>query len=308
MHAILSCSFSLDTLGLVPNTTNLMSVYNQETHSTGSNFKLTTSILPINIPPIASDLTLSLFENTYLSFNFQGYKTDYSNIPFALILSAPLYGSINAPINVMIPFISNFTYTPKYMFNGNDTITYLLNDGISNSSVASILFIVHPVYFSPVVIPSFQNTTAGQTIVFQISATDIDTPSIQLYYSLSSSPQLGYVTMDSHNSGIITYTAINSGIDVFYWTVTDRVYTVNGSTVITIIPISIPPSSNQVKGLTQTEILISAVSVLCFVLLVLISAYFYYNKVAAQRFEKQVFYLRDEINSYSGKKNLKWHV
>lgn len=288
MHAILTCSFSLDTLGLIPNTTNHMTVYNEERHSTGSNFKLTTSILPINIPPIASDLVLSLYENSDLSFQFQGYKTDYSTIPFVLILSGPRYGSINAPINVMIPFISNFTYTPNLMFNGNDTITYLLNDGISNSSIATIMFIVNPIYFSPVSLPSFQNTTTGQTIIFQLKATDLDTPLNQLYYTLITSPQLGYATMDSDNAGIITYNAINPGIDIFYWTVTDRYYTVNGSVIITIIPLSISPPSQVNRGLTQTEIIISAASVLFFILMVLIAAYFYYYKVAAKRFEQQV--------------------
>ena len=137
-------------------------------------------------------------------------------------------------LNSWLPYGVRITYTPSAYFTGNDSITFLLNDGQDNSTAARVDFKVNPVDNAPVAIDGIFEMLTGQNKTIQLQATDIDTAPQDLRFYLIDTPQYGYASIDGKHEGVLTYEAINPGKEVLRWQVSDGTAFVEGTTTIVI--------------------------------------------------------------------------
>src|SRR3989441_745727 len=91
-------------------------------------------------------------------------------------------------------------------FNGPDSFTYKANDGLLDSNVATVALTVNPVNVAPVLDPIANRTsTEGVPLVFTATASDVDTPSGSLRFSLDGPAPAG-AAIDA-TTGVFTWTA-----------------------------------------------------------------------------------------------------
>ncbi len=133
------------------------------------------SAAPSNQPPTANAQSVSVAENASLTITLSG--TDPDSGPAALrysVVAPPTHGTLSGSG-------THRTYTPHTNFNGNDSFTFKVNDGASDSSAAqvSIAVIALPPPNSDPVLDSGPTATPasseiGEAVAFQASATDAD--------------------------------------------------------------------------------------------------------------------------------------
>ncbi|MDA0770446.1 MAG: Ig-like domain-containing protein [Chloroflexi bacterium] len=116
--------------------------------STNEVFAVGDPVLPANTVPVANDDTYSVDEDNVLNVAAPGVlanDTDSENDSLSTsLVSGPSSGAL------MLNSDGSFSYTPGTNFNGTDALTYLVNDGELDSSVATVTITVNPVNDAPV--------------------------------------------------------------------------------------------------------------------------------------------------------------
>jgi lysophospholipase L1-like esterase len=97
------------------------------TNVTASVFTLTVN--PVNDPPVASPLSLTVTQNTARAFALPVTDVDNSNLTYT-IFTPPLRGVLSGTA-------PNLTYTPAHGFTGADSFTFGASDGATTSAVAT---------------------------------------------------------------------------------------------------------------------------------------------------------------------------
>ena len=106
---------------------------------------ITVNVKSVNQLPVATDGSVNTDENTPLNVKLNA--SDLDNDPLTYMIDTqPSHGSISA-------YHANngtLTYTPQSNFTGQDSLKFKVNDGTSNSNVATVLINVKNVNHSPV--------------------------------------------------------------------------------------------------------------------------------------------------------------
>lgn len=104
---------------------------------------VTLTIAPINDPPVASNDTYSVDQDQELTIPDPGVMANDTDIDgdglTASLVAPPVRGTLNFSAN------GAFTYTPDSGFTGSDNFTYVVNDGLADSSAASVGITVNAV-------------------------------------------------------------------------------------------------------------------------------------------------------------------
>lgn len=123
--------------------------------------------LVVSRPPAASSQTLTLDEDTAKSLTLTGNDPGGLQLSF-IIVSLPANGDLSgAP--------PNLTYTPRRDFNGTDSFTFKVSNGVSDSQPAPVSLFVRPVNDAPTLTtPGPQMKDEGSNINFLVTAADVD--------------------------------------------------------------------------------------------------------------------------------------
>ncbi|MEM7790578.1 MAG: Ig-like domain-containing protein, partial [Verrucomicrobiota bacterium] len=148
-------------------------------------------VSPINNAPVPENLSFNLNEDTELSGALVAVDPDGDDIIFGLVES-PLNGNLTVTEN------GSFTYTPNSDFNGADSFTYSVSDGLKNSS-ALVDIIVEAVNDAPAAQGESLNTGEQESLTILLSATDVDGDTLS--YRLTSLPS-GGVLVDSEGNPV----------------------------------------------------------------------------------------------------------
>ncbi len=157
-------------------------------------------------PPVAQNDTFAISKNTPLIIKAPGVlvndTTVSRNLLAAIKLSDPDHGSLAFGSD------GSFTYTPLLNYNGTDSFTYKVNDGLSDSTPATVTITIYPDndLATPAATPTWTPQTrmnSGNNItplafgmtVTTVSPTDNDT-------GVSTSPTLDVHVTDSGNSSL----------------------------------------------------------------------------------------------------------
>ncbi|MFW2334945.1 PKD domain-containing protein, partial [Ilumatobacter sp.] len=123
------------------------------------------NIPPGNTPPIAIDDTYSVDEDDTLTIvapGVLGNDTDADGDPLTAVLVDDVANG-----TLTIDGAGEFTYAPDADFAGDDTFTYVANDGTDDSNTATVTITVNPVNDPPVADANGPySALAGETITF----------------------------------------------------------------------------------------------------------------------------------------------
>jgi VCBS repeat-containing protein len=132
----------------------------------------------VNVAPVAVDDLYNTPEDTALVVAAPGVLTNDSDsdIP-AQTLSAVLQ---SGPANgtLMLNADGSFVYTPTLNFNGADSFTYVANDGLLDSNIATVNLTVDAANDAPVADDQAINTPEDTAYVGLLTASDMDGDSL----------------------------------------------------------------------------------------------------------------------------------
>ena len=168
------------------------------------------SVTAVNDAPIAVAGSATTAEDTAVAVTLSGSDVDGDPLTFAIV-SQPIHGTVSGGA-------ANRTYTPAANFNGTDSFTFTVNDGLATSAPATVSITVTAVNDPPVANPASVSAVTAQPTPFTLSGTDVDGDA--LTFVIVSSPAHGTLT---GTGPTFTYTSVANfaGSDSFSFAVSD---------------------------------------------------------------------------------------
>ena len=178
-----------------------------------------------NTPPVANSPTITTDEDVATNISVTALATDADGdaLTFARFDAVSVQGgsvTVDSTNTVL-------TYTPEANFNGTDSFTYSVTDGVDSSNTATITIVVNPVNDAPVCADVSLNVDTNTPLIINVvnqllsTCTDAENDTITLE-SITQPTQPGsMVSFDGSNT--LTYTPATdfSGQDSFTYTATD---------------------------------------------------------------------------------------
>lgn len=199
-------------------------VYTPEPRFTGSDsftFKLNdgtsdsdTATISINVTanraPMAEPQSIATAEDSSAVVNLQGSDPDGDTVVYDVV-AGPSHGALTGTA-------PNLTYTPNRNFNGPDSFTFKVSDGVADSALTTVAITVRPVNDAPTA--SNDNVSLSEDTPTAISLRGIDPEGNRLKYSIVTDPSHGSLSGTEPN---VVYTPkLNyNGPDSFTFKVSD---------------------------------------------------------------------------------------
>jgi len=185
----------------------------------------------VNQSPFVSLISVSTDEDIPTKITLTG--TDPNNDPLTFkIVSQPANGTLEGTS-------PDFLYTPKLNFNGNDSFTFIANDGEADSNVGTVSIIVKSVNSAPT--PNTQSVSTDEDTPLKITLTASDPENDKLTFKIANQPLNGTL---NGTPPIVTYTpnSESNGNDSFTFTANDgKLESSPAKVSITVKPINDPP-------------------------------------------------------------------
>ncbi len=198
-------------------------------------------------PLFAANYTYSATQGTALNVNNQNGVLSNDTFPegqtlTALLVSGPSNGALNLNTD------GSFTYTGNAGFTGTDSFSYLANDELANSNVATVTLTVRPVQ-PPVAQNDTYVTTQGNSLNVGggqgVLANDSDPQGRALTAVLLAGPADGTLVLNNNGQFPYTPNAGFSGTDSFTYQDTNGLLNSNVATVtLTVTPVAPPVAVN----------------------------------------------------------------
>ena len=196
-----------------------------------------------NPPPVATAQSVTTAEDTAKAITLAGTDVDGNSLTY-IVVTQPAHGILSGTV----PMLS---YAPALNYNGVDSFTFKVNDGLLNSNIATVSIIITAVNDAPVATAQSVTTAEDTAKAVTLAGTDVDGNS--LTYTVLTHPEHGILTGIAPN---MSYTpALNyNGVDSFTFTVHDGLLNSNiAATVsITIIATNDAPVATA-QGVTTAE-------------------------------------------------------
>jgi VCBS repeat-containing protein len=204
----------------------------------------TVTITVLNQAPVAVDDSYSVDENDTLIVAPPGVLLNDTD-PEGDLLSASLVSDVANGTLSLRP-LGDFDYTPNPGFSGTDSFTYVVNDGTSDSNVATITITVNQVNDNPPTANDESYVTNEDAQLVRaapgVLSNDTDLDNDPLTAVLISDVSHGTLNLNSDGSFNYIPDPDYFGIDSFTYTAYDGLHTSNVATVtITLNPIKDAP-------------------------------------------------------------------
>lgn len=207
---------------------------------------VTITVDPVNDAPVADAQSVTTTENTSVAITLTGSDVDGDALTFSIV-TGPSPGTLSG----LNPSAGTVTYTPATNFNGADSFTFQVNDGLVNGNIATVSVTITPI---PINNPPIANAGADQTVTsgalvtLDGSGSDPDGDPITFSWSQTSGPA---VTLSDPTLAKPTFNAPSVTIPTtlsFNLVVNDgKVNSVPDSVIITVNPLITPPSALSVN-------------------------------------------------------------
>lgn len=162
--------------------------------------------------PVASSQTITTPEDTAKSITLSASLGKGSALTYTIV-SSPLHGSLSGTAPTLV-------YTPASNYSGTDSFTFRANDGTADSNTATITITVTGVNDAPIADAKSVSTNKDTPATVTLSASDAETASNSLVWTVVSQPPHGLLTGMAPN---LIYTPDTSyvGTDSFTFKVND---------------------------------------------------------------------------------------
>jgi subtilisin-like proprotein convertase family protein len=180
----------------------------------------------LNHSPVADPQSVSTAEDTSVAITLSGSDSDGNSLAYRVV-NSPTKGTLSG-------LAPNLTYTPSLNANGADSFTFVVNDGVIDSSTATVNIDVIPVNDAPVANPQTLNMTQDTSLAITLTGSDIDGDA--LMFLVTSYPVNGTLNGSAPNL-IYTPNPGFTGSDNFQFVVNDGQLDSSPATIsITINP------------------------------------------------------------------------
>jgi len=192
-------------------------------------------VASVNDPPVAGAVSQNLSEDVPVAVTLQGSDADGDPITYT-IERGPDHGSLGGDP-------PRLKYFPDANFNGTDSFTYTVSDGVATSAAATVTLQVAPVNDPPVAFNSTVTTAEDTRVTITLQASDVDGD--PLTFSPRSFPSDG--TLTTSNGATWTYVPAPdvNGIRSFDFSVFDGHVSASATVKIEITPVNDPPSTRD---------------------------------------------------------------
>jgi hypothetical protein len=195
----------------------------------------------VNTPPVAVDDAFSVVHDTVLNVAAPGVLgNDTDADGDTLTLTAVLVADV---ANGTLALVSDgsFTYTPNALFAGTDTFTYVANDGVDDSNVATVTIDV--TNQAPVANDDAATTTVDTPVDIDVLANDVDVDGDALSINTFDANSAAGGTVSCTATCLYTPPAGFTGDDTFTYDNTDGIAESNRATVTVTVgaPANTPP-------------------------------------------------------------------
>ena len=199
------------------------------------------NVVPVNDLPIAVGENYSTNEDTNLTIAAPGVLANDADVDSvtltALIVATPAHGTVTLSSN------GSFVYRPAANYNGPDSFTYRVSDGVGTSNVATVLISVAAVNDAPVAVG--ETYTTDKDVVLTLAApgvlsndTDVDGDAISAV--IGAGPTNGTLTLNANGSLVYTPNANFTGTDSFTYSASDAALS-SALATVTITVLAPPP-------------------------------------------------------------------
>ncbi len=195
-----------------------------------------------NHQPVADDQVVATDEDTLVAITLTGSDPDSDPLTFSVV-NAPAHGLLSG-------VAPDLTYTPDADFNGADSFTFVANDGLVDSTPATVAITVSAVNDAPLANAQAVSVAEDAAVAITLSGADVDGDA--LTYTLVDPPLHGTL------SGVapdLTYTpnADYYGADSFTFLVNDGMLNSAPAAVsLTVTPVNDVPVANA-QAVTTAE-------------------------------------------------------
>src|SRR5207249_3417936 len=151
------------------------------------------TVTPVNDPPIANNQSVTTPEDTATNLVLTASDVDGNPLTF-VIVSGPTNGVLSA-VNMNT---GAMTYTPNTNYNGGDSFTFLVNDGLTNSATATVSITVTAINDAPVANNQSVTTPEDTSTNLVLSGSDVEGP---VTFAILSGPTNGALSLLNTNTG-----------------------------------------------------------------------------------------------------------
>jgi Bacterial Ig domain len=207
-----------------------------------------------NIAPVVSNSSFTLNEDDSTTQSFSGFDINVDPLT---------YSASTLPTNGTLTIVgTGFTYAPNTHFHGSDSFTFFANDGLLDSSGATISLTVSPVDDAPVAVDdtvvvqmnSGSNTPTPLTVL--VNDTDADNPSPLQIFTITglTQPTSGTAAIVG-NAVEYTPNILYLGSDSFTYTISDQNGNISGTATvnITVSTTNQVPVADSASGTTLED-------------------------------------------------------
>lgn len=230
--------------------------------TTGGNVNLNltfTSPISPNLAPVSNNDSVGIDEDTSVNFSVLTNDTDTEGDALTVIkVTNPTHGALTLNAD------QTFTYTPSLNYYGEDSFTYKVNDGNSDSNTATVSIIVNPINDAPVALNNSYSTNQDVTLNVGapgVTGNDSDIDSVSFTVILASGTTNGIVTLN--NDGSFSYVPNTgfTGLDSFSYKISDGSLESNTAIVSIAVVDNVAPIitiSSYSTSWTNQDITVSA--------------------------------------------------
>jgi len=196
-------------------------------------------------PPSALDGALTTVEDTPGTGTLNGSDPYGDPLTYAIVSNG-----MRGTAVITDPTTGAFVYMPNANANGSDAFTFKVNDGTSDSNVATVAVTITPVNDAPVA--TDQTPTTAEDAAQPVTLSGSDVEGDPLVFSIVTGPSHG-VLSGAAPSLIYTPAADYNGSDSFTFTANDGLADSNVATVtVTITPVNDAPAATG-QSVTTAE-------------------------------------------------------
>ena len=196
---------------------------------------------PVNDPPSAAGESVATDEDAPVTMTLLGSDVDGDSLTFSVV-DPPKHGSLGPTT------LASVVYSPQSNFHGDDSFTFKVNDGSSDSSLATVNITVLAVNDPPQAAAETVATDEDAPVTITLTGTDVEGDG--LAFSIVVAPQNGSVgpmTSTDATSASVLYSPQDNfhGDDLFTFVVNDGSSGSDPATVnVTVNPINDPPTAS----------------------------------------------------------------
>ena len=203
-------------------------------HKIGDGSIAQVTIRAANAEPTATDLEAAAEEDAAVDVTLTATDADADALTYRIV-DAPQHGTLNGDAPAL-------TYTPNPDFHGRDEFTFVANDGIVESNIASIAIDVSPVNDPPQADDQTVETNEDGQVAVTLTASDVDGD--DLAFAVADEPAHGTLAGEAPD---LTYAPDPnfSGDDTFAFRANDGQVDSNLAIVrIAVSPVNDPPTAD----------------------------------------------------------------